>query len=108
MPTTNLTDTEKIEILAVRGMGWEDLEDCWGKTISKRRKGVYCLKSKWNPLIDLNAIHEVEERLTEEQQDEYVLMLEKRFQFDTWELCHASPAVCAEALCRVLAPEKFL
>jgi hypothetical protein len=58
----------------------------------------------WNPFTDLNVIHTIEKRLNSHQWNNYERYLGRReFRF----IRHAEPAVCAEALARVVAPEEF-
>jgi hypothetical protein len=100
-----MTDQEIVEILATNGMGWPASIEIHGG------KGVRCRMEWWNPLTDLNAIHEVEERLTDEQRRKYGFTLydllslwdvdEDRIDV-TWVIRHAPARTCAEALAKVL------
>lgn len=107
-----LTDAEIVEVLAVKGMGWTVRGD-WFLT-PKRTDGDWVGQSSykrhtWNPLADpagMGPIREVEARLTEAQRSEYLDLLEEDSIRQhgcrhSWDIRHASPRVCCEALCRV-------
>lgn len=118
MPSkTKPTDAEIIEVLAVKGMGWSTSwsinnpkalmitrQDGYHRMWLHDCEGVLC----WNPLADMNAIHEIEERLTEPQRGRYMAIVETALGFTRmcpaplWAVRHASPRTCAEALYEAL------
>jgi hypothetical protein len=60
---------------------------------------------------DLNAVHELEKKLTPEQRQEYVKLLHPKYKIsallDDFEVAHSSSTKRCEKLCRVLFPNKF-
>jgi hypothetical protein len=105
-----------IEILAVRVMGWQKaiLADWWITLYGQGEGPATVSCADWNPFTDLNTIHELEKLLTDEQRDAYIKELTKPSDGagnthwrTVWEVRHADPAVCADAIARVVAPEEF-
>jgi len=58
---------------------------------------------EFDPLNDLNAMHEAEKVLTDDQWDDY----RERLEGLDWRLVNATAAQRAEAFCRVMFPERF-
>lgn len=106
--TNTPTDAEIVEVLATKGMGWE----FW--TAGTTRFGKVN-KSAWNPPDDLNAVREVEARLTEGQQDAYIKQLVSLLRQGNPHLIigrfatrHADPRTCCVALWRVLEGSEYV
>lgn len=121
--TKTPSDTAMIEALA-RKMGGVPFEmpTCkWRTTRGPAYKfadgGVRFLDNRngnWNPLESLDQVYRVEERLTEEERERYVIVLNKSLQEYTeyternlWMVRHADARTCATALALVVAPELF-
>lgn len=112
MLTETRTDAEIIEVLATKGMGWRkhmsagpDATEVWLELQIPGGKRTGRTIHRWNPLTDLNACHEVEERLTEEQRHEYLQALFRSTDkaiMTEWEYCHADARTRAYALAEVL------
>jgi hypothetical protein len=99
-----------IEILAILMMNWRLGQSERGELAWEipRTSQISYLVFLWNPFTDRNALAEVEEQLTEDQRDSYIKILFDGFSIaDGWSFRHADPAVCAEVLARVVAPEEF-
>lgn len=61
--------------------------------------------AEFDPLADLNAMHEAEKALTKEWQDEYIFLLSEPFRSDcghNWRAAHATAAQRAEAFLRTI------
>jgi hypothetical protein len=113
-----MTDEKLIEILATKGMGYErsDLEGMW---ITSMGGALFIdiFPEDFQPLTDLNAIAEVEARLTEEQWEAYIdelrVSLNKDVDNCTFfggferEVRHAPARTCAEALAKVLGGKRY-
>jgi hypothetical protein len=120
MPTkTKPTQERMAEILATKVMGWQrgDVCEISVQFVSYKRRIYGPSVTNWDPFTDLNAVHEIEKRLTEDQQSRYMVILNRSllhlenvpgfYDSHLWRIRHAAPADCAEALARVVAPEEF-
>lgn len=103
-----MTDAEIVEVLATKGMGWHEVNGCW----ANEGESASVLADCWNPLTDLNAVAEVEARLTSAQWDEYLRFILESFpDRASFNECydpefvmirHTPARTCCEALVRVL------
>lgn len=110
--TDTLTDAEVVDALA-RFMGWRVVHKNGNvfaytgdaqRVLVLRGPATDSSLEHWDPLNCLNAIREVEERLTEEQRREYLntLVFGNHDEVVWWYLRHADARTCAMALAEVL------
>lgn len=119
-----LTDAEIIEVLATKVMKWRLVPVTRGpgtNDMLRFQPEDRCAQlwwpncphnnGSWNPLADpegMGPIREIEARLTPEQRRAYIAKLytsmtteDDKWGGTLWDMRHASPRVCCEALCRV-------
>lgn len=102
--------TEQQRIALAEWMGWEVLMDTAARFKMGRIKGIN--DGDWSQLpnypSDLNAVNEVEKKLTPEQSEVYLELLGKLFGNHIWHIAYATAPQRSEALCRTLFSERFL
>jgi hypothetical protein len=109
------TQERMIEILAVRVMRWKKalLADWWITGYGQGEGPATISCADWNPFTDRNTLAEVEKQLTPEQRRQYMYILKYKpglamtIVQEWWFIRHADPAVCAEAIAGIVAPEEF-